>query len=80
MCQRRASRVRYGRTQLRPSVPTLLSRNGHTLVLSRHGDDTRGRWLDGMEWGSDTPRLMIDPDSVAMLSPSGRRIVIDSEK
>jgi hypothetical protein len=58
----------------------LLSRNGHTLVLSTHGHELRGRWLAGTTWGSETPPLKVEPSMVAMLSPSGQYIAVDFER
>jgi len=60
-------------------IRQVATRGGRTLVLFAHDDTTNGRWLSGTTWGGVTPDFQLDPASRAVLSPNGKRLLIDFE-
>jgi hypothetical protein len=57
----------------------LVTRNGRTLVLFARDSITYGRWVVGTAWGEITPNFSSQPQSRALLSPSGKLLSIDFE-
>jgi hypothetical protein len=62
----------------------IVTRHGRTLVVFSHsgadGQSMYGRWIDGTSWGAGTPDFQVDPQTIAALSPSGTRLLVDFER
>jgi hypothetical protein len=65
-------------------IARIVTRHGHTLVVFSHpdadGQSMYGRWIEGTSWGAGTPDFQVDPQSIAALSPSGTRLLVDFER